>query len=1356
MISLLSLALPAIAATWTVTETTVPGNPGAGVSLDEAIDDAVDGDRIEFAVSAITVTSALPPITQDDLVIDGAGSVVIDGTGVAGDGFEVQLADGVEILGLGIRNFDGAGIRVAGSTNTTVGATGAGENAIVGNGEAGVWVGPYSGTRSATTLIHGNRIGLRLNDQAHGNCAAPAGDCAGVHIADDAGVVTVTNNVISANASHGVRVHANGAVVQGNMIGTTANGNVARPNTGSGVLVAGGGSPLTSVLGVSIAQNLIGANGGHGVELGLGSASSSVTQNGIGRAFSGSALGNGGDGIHVAAGSSGHVIGGVPPGGHPGVAQLVVANGGSGVHLEGSGHVVQENVVGTASLGNAQYGIRVLGSSSASAHAVSENTVGGNDLGGIWVDAPDVALSDNLIGLEVNGVTAAGNGANPLGSTATHFGGVLFTAPVDPGAVGPSMDGDVVAWNHGHGVWLRSGDHSTPQHSVVLDDLTIGRDTLGSAAGNDGDGVHVEGVSDVDLTFSTVADNSGSGVFVRSLVAFPADRFTISDNVIGDPLGVAGNGEYGIRLHRVAAGMAVTNGLVADNTVAGNEAIGIYSSGGANYNEITHNLISDNGLCALRSDPNSNNAGRVWPAPLIDGSTGALVTGRTELSSQLHSRIARIEVYEGADLEAGTWLGDVTTINPNGTWELAVAASTDLDELRALMVGTDGVTSDLTATPGDGCLAPNCDHLNTDGDWCHFYYWDTTTEQCEPVTRPTGYACSDNDASTGATYHEDVVTTIVEDQCDETLGVCVPGTLLTDADECTYANDCNSASFDPVSGMCTYAATCTECSVDDVNESSLCSDPGVACANCGNDTDGDGIPDDWELGTADFVDCDGGADIELANAGATVGAKDAYLFIAYMSTDCSDTSDAYQQTVHSHKPLAADRQRMMDAFDFASMVLHLETKCIPHFQQVSMAHHRENKDPDCNAVEDYAYLHRLKARYMEPWRRGIYRFGLFAHGPVQSDPTSDQLNDDKCTSTNIKDGDSEANGDDFRVFASKAVAGLPVGSKSKTETNTGFHEYGHTLGLFHGGAGDTNRKPNFQSSMNYRYTVVQQQAFVGATRNDTVAILDYSHDKEDDLQETALDEAAGFVSKRPDGQVRLMTWKCPEGATTPEQPYLPAPQGGVAGFADWNCNGVNDGATAFDLDLNGDGQTNALTGHDDWQKVRLPEAQTVCAPGGKFDDGADVDAVDALYSDMRPVEVDIAPSCPSDSVSLDPTYLAQAVLRGTAALDVSTLQRGTLSLAGARPRRVQVDDVDSDGYDDLRMWFSPSHMHLLSSASSSALFNATSDDDVLLWANPGVDADASYGDADADGVIDPCDACVGTLEGTPVGDDGCP
>jgi CSLREA domain-containing protein len=324
-----------------------------GCTLRDAINAAnatVGADNITVRIgiggsNTISPASALPLIT-DDVTIDAttqtgyAGAPLIELNGsVAGLGVDgLRITGGAAtIFGLAIVNFGGAGIAFSGSssgsfvagdyvgigaggsvaqgnsvgvlvaaTNTTIGGTNdSARNVISGNTGNGVTV---SGTGNK---VLGNYVGL----DASGNLARP--NLRGVVVAANSNTIgALGRNVVSGNTLVGVAIsRASNNTVDGNYIGTDADGSTAVPNGGGGLQIVGDATPASSN---SITSNVVSGNTGFGVEINGSTSAPSATANTLTGNVIGMdateehALGNTGPGVNIAAlsGVGNNTIGG--------------------------------------------------------------------------------------------------------------------------------------------------------------------------------------------------------------------------------------------------------------------------------------------------------------------------------------------------------------------------------------------------------------------------------------------------------------------------------------------------------------------------------------------------------------------------------------------------------------------------------------------------------------------------------------------------------------------------------------------------------------------------------------------------------------------------------------------------------------------------------------------------------------------------------------------------------------------------------------------------------------------------------------------------------------------------------------
>jgi uncharacterized repeat protein (TIGR01451 family) len=199
-----------------------------------------------------------------------------DATGTFGLG---NQSDGVEMLS-GTGNV----------TNCTVGGTTAGAGNVI---SANTGVGVQFITVGTSNLVQGNLIGtdasgsIDLGNGSSGVAINEANNCT------VGGTVAGAGNVISGNGSNGVRINSatsSGNRVQGNKIGTRADGTTSLPNSTDGILILNSASNNT-VGGAAGEGNIIAFNLGAGV----------MVESGTGNAIQSNAIfSNGGLGIDLA------------------------------------------------------------------------------------------------------------------------------------------------------------------------------------------------------------------------------------------------------------------------------------------------------------------------------------------------------------------------------------------------------------------------------------------------------------------------------------------------------------------------------------------------------------------------------------------------------------------------------------------------------------------------------------------------------------------------------------------------------------------------------------------------------------------------------------------------------------------------------------------------------------------------------------------------------------------------------------------------------------------------------------------------------------------------------------------------
>ncbi|HEX8597477.1 MAG TPA: hypothetical protein VF952_03080, partial [Chloroflexia bacterium] len=295
------------------------GNSGNGVNIKDAPGNTVGG----TAAGSRNIISG-----------NGTG-VMIEGDGWAGVAVEDITARDNVVQGnyIGTNGAGNAsvmqskGVHIYSAPNNTIGGpTAAARNLISGNEYIGVEIG---GPGSTGNLVQGNYIGTN----GAGNAAVP-------NIGGGISVVSngendsnqIIGNVVSGNRENGISMlyYAYGTVVQGNLIGVTANGAAKLPNRRNGILINMG---MNNTIGGTTAgtRNVISGNDLNGVELfDVGTMHNIVQGNYIGTNSAGADLGNNNHGVYVKD-APGNTVGGSVPGS----GNQVAYNGGDGVYVEG-------------------------------------------------------------------------------------------------------------------------------------------------------------------------------------------------------------------------------------------------------------------------------------------------------------------------------------------------------------------------------------------------------------------------------------------------------------------------------------------------------------------------------------------------------------------------------------------------------------------------------------------------------------------------------------------------------------------------------------------------------------------------------------------------------------------------------------------------------------------------------------------------------------------------------------------------------------------------------------------------------------------------------------------------------------
>ena len=306
------------------------------------------------------------------------------------------------------------------------------------------------------------------------------------------------------------------------------------------------------------------------------------------------------------------------------------------------------------------------------------------------------------------------------------------------------------------------------------------------------------------------------------------------------------------------------------------------------------------------------------------------------------------------------------------------------------------------------------------------------------------------------------------------------------------------------------------------------------------DTDGDGLPDSWEINGVD-VDKDGEIDLHLQALGADWQHKDVFVEIDYMEFSGD----------HTHRPNQDAINEVIQAFDNAlvdnpdgstGINLHVYVDdAVPHAETITWQGFDQIKSNYFGTASERTNPKNVEAK------KQAFHYCIFAHS--QEGTTSS--------------GSGEVPGNDFMVTLGNWTNS--VGSDDE-QAGTFMHELGHNLGLKHGGNDEINYKPNYVSVMNYLF------------QNDGYNIgraLDFSYGNCFDLNEASLNESEGI------GDFYDTVWVSSNGTLCRSGGYWEI---------DWNYDGnVTDSVQVnvnnhVSLGYNSTADEN-LTDYDDWANL---------------------------------------------------------------------------------------------------------------------------------------------------------------------------
>lgn len=344
------------------------------------------------------------------------------------------------------------------------------------------------------------------------------------------------------------------------------------------------------------------------------------------------------------------------------------------------------------------------------------------------------------------------------------------------------------------------------------------------------------------------------------------------------------------------------------------------------------------------------------------------------------------------------------------------------------------------------------------------------------------------------------------------------------------------------------------------------------------DSDNDGIPDTAKVNGGTF------AGLDLYALGARQGQRDLFIQVDYMSTQDPALS-----------PRKEALQKVVDAFQTHNIKIHFDAGDLfnaalaPADFNLSGAVSRAQPFESCTDTPQVqnancGSLYQYSSGSLDVRRKPVFRYMLMA---------SSQNADGSSGSSGI----AELPGNKFLVTLGQwgfANMDLSVAANKNVLVNyqagTIMHEFGHTIGLHHGGFEDANYKPNYFSIMNYMYQLnglPQNAAGMGPTQRWYYAM------------NTAGNSAVpGYAAKKmpfrvivdgPISNTFKIDYSNGAGADMNQAALLESDNIGrgsdPGAYGDWNVDGRQQ-ARSYAFQLNGTGLS-ILRDNNDWNALQL-------------------------------------------------------------------------------------------------------------------------------------------------------------------------
>ncbi|BCL73426.1 hypothetical protein TUMSATVNIG1_54020 [Vibrio nigripulchritudo] len=393
--------------------------------------------------------------------------------------------------------------------------------------------------------------------------------------------------------------------------------------------------------------------------------------------------------------------------------------------------------------------------------------------------------------------------------------------------------------------------------------------------------------------------------------------------------------------------------------------------------------------------------------------------------------------------------------------------------------------------------------------------------------------------------------------------------------------------------------------------------------HCTSDTDNDNVPDCAERPNTTY------AGMDMYGWGARENQPDIFIEIDYMDPTNGNRQAADEGIIPRKEAL----DKVKFAFQNRGYSLHFDTGSL-HGQDHNLGGGNQVPfSPGISLSRSYnpVTLQSYKIEHMDIRRRLVFYYMMFG-------------NSQNRTGASGSSGVAEINGNDSLItlgrwgLNSRSV--LAKNTLINFQSGTIMHEFGHNLGLLHGGNENLNFKPNYYSVMNYMYQL-NGLSTLGQVEGDRYYLRNYKRELANQNCRNTPQNYATSTSELingPYGSPGNFKIDYSDGSGQPlDETNLDETRGlgrSVTDRVDFNCDGdSNDTAVSLDLtNVSATSQTygkTSLTDFNDWGAVSLRFRDTYSGNTGAYrvtSQHSEQVTHDYLANDSQEYIVEAAPS----------------------------------------------------------------------------------------------------------------------------------